>query len=65
MQTIAVLRQVWQEKVRSVLVLNKMDRLIVELQLTPVRLSQQNCFERIFMASSEPQVLRSDDSAIG
>jgi ribosome assembly protein 1 len=34
-QTIAVLRQLWKERVKSVLVLNKMDRLITELQLDP------------------------------
>lgn len=34
-QTISVLRQAWIDKVRPVLVFNKMDRLIVELQMTP------------------------------
>ncbi|CAJ0927120.1 9622_t:CDS:10 [Entrophospora sp. SA101] len=35
-QTHTVLRQVWVENVRSVLVLNKIDRLITELKLTPM-----------------------------
>ncbi|KAG1470378.1 hypothetical protein G6F56_002721 [Rhizopus delemar] len=34
-QTISVLRQAWIDKVRPVLVFNKMDRLIVELKMTP------------------------------
>lgn len=35
LQTQAVLRQAWLENIRPVLVINKMDRLIVELKLTP------------------------------
>lgn len=34
-QTISVLQQAWIDKVKPVLVFNKMDRLIVELKLTP------------------------------
>jgi ribosome assembly protein 1 len=35
-QTRAVLRQAWNEKVKPVLVLNKIDRLITQLYMTPV-----------------------------
>ncbi|XP_058521523.1 elongation factor-like GTPase 1 [Ochotona princeps] len=35
-QTQAVLRQAWLENIRPVLVINKMDRLIVELKFTPL-----------------------------
>ncbi|KAF9219249.1 P-loop containing nucleoside triphosphate hydrolase protein [Gyrodon lividus] len=35
-QTIAVLRQAWQDNLRPVLVINKFDRLITELKLTPI-----------------------------
>ena len=34
-QTHAVLRQIWQGKITPLLVINKMDRLITELNLTP------------------------------
>ncbi|KAG6897765.1 hypothetical protein C0992_011434 [Termitomyces sp. T32_za158] len=35
-QTIAVLRQAWQDRLRPILVINKFDRLITELRLAPV-----------------------------
>ncbi|KAG6113222.1 hypothetical protein E4U13_003944 [Claviceps humidiphila] len=34
-QTVTVLRQVWMEKLKPLLVINKMDRLITELKMTP------------------------------
>lgn len=34
-QTVTVLRQTWVEKLKPVLVINKMDRLITELKMTP------------------------------
>ncbi len=35
-QTHAVLRQAWLENLKLVLILNKIDRLITELQMTPI-----------------------------
>ncbi|EPQ54738.1 P-loop containing nucleoside triphosphate hydrolase protein [Gloeophyllum trabeum ATCC 11539] len=35
-QTIAVLRQAWQDRLKPILVINKIDRLITELKLAPV-----------------------------
>ncbi len=35
-QTLAVLRQAWSERMRPLLVLNKLDRLLSKLQLTPL-----------------------------
>ncbi|KAF7545731.1 hypothetical protein G7Z17_g8962 [Cylindrodendrum hubeiense] len=34
-QTVTVLRQTWTEKLKPVLVINKMDRLVTELKMTP------------------------------
>ncbi|KHN97606.1 Protein synthesis factor, GTP-binding protein [Metarhizium album ARSEF 1941] len=35
-QTVTVLRQTWTEKLKPLLVINKMDRLVTELKMTPV-----------------------------
>lgn len=42
-QTHAVLRQAWKERVQPCLVLNKMDRLIVELKFSPAEAYQHIC----------------------
>ncbi|KAH9117219.1 hypothetical protein AeMF1_008972 [Aphanomyces euteiches] len=42
-QTHAVLRQAWQEGIRPCLVLNKIDRLIQELQFSPIEAYRQIC----------------------
>merc|ERR1719238_1101483 len=40
-QTRAVLRQAWRDRVKTCLLLNKIDRLIVELELTPIEAYQR------------------------
>ncbi|KAF0684524.1 Aste57867_23523 [Aphanomyces stellatus] len=42
-QTHAVLRQAWQEGIRPCLVINKLDRLVQELQFTPLEAYQHIC----------------------
>lgn len=39
-QTIAVLRQAWEDNLRPILVINKMDRLVTELKLVPTEAYQ-------------------------
>ncbi|KAI0632187.1 translation elongation factor 2 [Trametes polyzona] len=39
-QTITVLRQAWQDRLRPILVINKFDRLITELRLSPIEAYQ-------------------------
>lgn len=36
LQTIAVLRQAWSDRLRPILVINKVDRLVTELKLSPI-----------------------------
>lgn len=36
LQTITVLRQAWQDRLRPILVINKFDRLVTELKLAPI-----------------------------
>lgn len=49
-QTQAVLRQAWLENIRPVLVINKIDRLIVELKFTPQEAYShlKNILEQVF-----------------
>ncbi|KAJ1976721.1 Cytoplasmic GTPase/eEF2-like protein (ribosomal biogenesis) [Dimargaris xerosporica] len=42
-QTITVLKQAWTENVRPILVLNKMDRLVTELRMTPLEAYTHLC----------------------
>jgi hypothetical protein len=51
-QTHAVLRQAWEERVRPCLVLNKIDRLITELRLTPLE-----AYERMKVGLNSPHSL--------
>jgi small GTP-binding protein len=60
-QTIAVLRQAWQERVKTVLVLNKMDRLVTELQLSAAEASEhiaRECPNRPASVRGCPRPLR-------
>lgn len=52
-QTQAVLRQAWLENIRPVLVINKIDRLIVELKFTPQEAYShlKNILEQVFHPS--------------
>uniref|UniRef100_A0AAV1TUH9 Tr-type G domain-containing protein n=1 Tax=Peronospora matthiolae TaxID=2874970 RepID=A0AAV1TUH9_9STRA len=69
-QTHAVLRQAWKEGIRPCLVINKMDRLIFELQFSPIEayqrlnriLEQANA---VLSSMIRMDVLEEDDKAIG
>lgn len=39
-QTVSVLRQAWQDRLKPILVINKLDRLVTELKLSPVEAYQ-------------------------
>ena len=41
-QTQALIRQAWKEEIRPILVLNKIDRLITDLKLTPAEADCRN-----------------------
>lgn len=51
LQTQAVLRQAWLENIRPVLVINKIDRLIVELKFSPQEAYAhlKNILEQVFL----------------
>jgi ribosome assembly protein 1 len=54
-QTHAVLRQAWLESIRPVLVLNKIDRLVVELKMTTEEAYQhlQRILEQVNVITAE------------
>ncbi|KAL5005381.1 hypothetical protein ScPMuIL_018837 [Solemya velum] len=54
-QTHAVLRQAWLEKIKPVLVLNKIDRLITELKMEPLEahIHLQQTLEQVNLVTSE------------
>ncbi|GAA96237.1 uncharacterized protein L969DRAFT_43736 [Mixia osmundae IAM 14324] len=59
-QTITVLRQVWLERLRPILVINKMDRLITELKLAPIE-AHHHLFQLVEQVNAVIGSLYADD----
>ena len=62
-QTSAVLRQAWKEGVRPVLVLNKLDRLIVEVKMSASE-AYQHCFKLLETINAVASTFITSDAAL-